>query len=131
LAGAPDERTSASATSFENPLKVDSLAEPGRHVAPLVKPIKRKPLMTNTEAGKQSRRIPQTGAAQAQPKINAQHTVQRTVQRELRRPLAAKKVALAGSTSEKRKVAQRASPRGGTFSKTATTSKCFLSADWC
>jgi hypothetical protein len=131
LAGDPDEQTSSSATSFENPLKVDSLAGPGRHVAPLIKPVKRKPLMTNTEAGKQSSRVPQTVAAQAQPKIKAQHTVPRIAQRALRRPLADKKVALAGSTREKRKVAQRVSPHGGTFSKTATTSKCFLSAEWC
>jgi hypothetical protein len=128
---APDEHTCTTATSYENSLKVDSLPEPDRVESPLVKPVKHKPLLTNTEASKPSRRVPQTGAVQALPKIKPHHTVQRTVQRKLRVPLLNNKVTLADGTRAKRKVAQRASPRAGSFSKTATTSKCFLSAEWC
>jgi hypothetical protein len=128
----PDNLNSPNCTAgmfYENSLGVESLPEPSNHGIAPIKRVKRKPLMTKTHASKPSRQ-----ARARLPKSKAQHTVGRDVgnKRNLNPPQVVKQVVFADRRQVKMKAAQQLTRQNHSFqTKTATTSKCFVSPDWC
>jgi hypothetical protein len=120
--GATGECNTAPA-SYENSLGAEPLDD---GEAAQVKSIKRKPLNRAKGGNKPSK-------ARAGLKGRSQSS-QRAVERnqKLNMPRTAKRLALAEGGDPKRKVVQPATPQVRSFkTKTATTSRCFVSAEWC
>jgi hypothetical protein len=116
------------AASYESPMRVESLPQSIDHAIAPVKSVKRKPLAVLKS------KLSSFTKVRSLPKAKTQHTVARVVEKNPKpnTSQALKKVALADKSEIRRKPAKQPAQQIRSFqTKTATTSKCFVSAEWC
>jgi hypothetical protein len=119
------------AASYESPMRVESLPQSIDQAIAPVKSVKRKPLAALKSKLSSFTKV---RSSQRLPKAKTQHMVARVVEKNPKPNTlqALKKVALADKSETRKKPAKQPAQQIRSFqTKTATTSKCFVSAEWC